>query len=84
MECNVGGIDRNIRLAAGVALLSLAVFGRVRQGARIATLLLGAANLFSGASRFCPVNRLLGVNSCQPNIRKAVEEAVDTATHLAA
>lgn len=84
MECNVGGLDRNVRIGMGIATLALGLFGPLGRGARIASLIIGATELITGATRYCPVNQLLGLNTCQPDFREAAEEAMETARHLAA
>jgi len=74
MEPNVGGADRTVRVALGVlALLSslaVVVYGDGLTGARqvvVATaMLLFTAVMFATAGvRRCPINALLGRNTCR-------------------
>ena len=56
---NVGTIDRAIRVVAGVAILSLTVFGPHTLWG-----LVGAVPLLTGLIGFCPLYRLLGIRTC--------------------
>lgn len=59
MELNEGTLDRILRVALGVAILSLAFVGpRTPLG------LLGAIPLVTGLLGSCPLYRLLGVSTC--------------------
>ncbi|MFM2045667.1 MAG: hypothetical protein RLY86_4243 [Pseudomonadota bacterium] len=62
MTRNVGGIDRIIRIVAGVALLSL-VF--LLQGEARWFGLIGAIPLFTGLVQWCPAYVPLGINTCR-------------------
>jgi hypothetical protein len=61
MNMNVGGIDRTLRMVAGLAILSLffVLEGNARYWA-----LVGVVPLLTGFFRFCPVYPLLGINTC--------------------
>jgi hypothetical protein len=59
MTTNVGGIDRMLRIAAGVVLLALGAFGPLGWWGLIGLVPLGTALL-----RSCPVYTLLGLNTC--------------------
>ncbi len=69
MTCNVGNLDRLIRLVLGVGLFLspyLTHFPVWDIGvARIAVMVVGALLAFSSALRFCPLYRLLGINTCR-------------------
>jgi len=56
---NEGTIDRTIRIVLGLALLSLTV-----AGPRSLLGLVGLVPLLTGVVGFCPVYRLLGINTC--------------------
>ena len=58
MKKNVGGIDKILRIGAGVALVAWAALG----GPVWAWI--GVVPLLTGAFGFCPVYPLLGMNSC--------------------
>jgi hypothetical protein len=62
MTVNVGGIDRVLRIIVGVALLSLFFLA---QGNARAWSLVGLVVLFTGISGFCPLYRLVGINTCK-------------------
>jgi Protein of unknown function (DUF2892) len=59
MTSNVGGIDRILRIGAGVVLVGLAATGTVGAWGWI-----GVVPLLTGAIGFCPVYPLLGMNTC--------------------
>ena len=59
MTANVGGIDRVLRIVAGLALIALAVTGVVGAWGY-----LGVIPLATGVFRFCGAYTLLGVNTC--------------------
>jgi hypothetical protein len=61
MNANVGGIDRTLRIVAGIALLSL--FFILEGNARYWGLI-GIVPILTGTFRFCPAYTLLGVNTC--------------------
>jgi len=57
--CNVGGIDRVLRILVGLALISLVFIGpKVIWG------WVGLVPLLTGILRFCPAYKLIGVNTC--------------------
>jgi len=58
VKLNVGGIDRILRIVAGLALIAWAVMG----GPVWAWI--GVVPLATGAIGFCPVYPLLGMNTC--------------------
>lgn len=58
MDCNIGKIDRIIRLVIGVALLLLAL--------QLQSILLGIVGLVvlvTGVIKFCLLYKLLGINT---------------------
>ena len=59
MTSNVGGIDRILRIGAGVVLVGLAATGTVGAWGWI-----GVVPLLTDAIGFCPVYPLLGMNTC--------------------
>ena len=67
MTANVGGIDRALRIVAGLALIALAVMNVVGLWGYI----VGGIVLATGVFRFCGAYTLLGVNTCP---LKAAEE----------
>jgi hypothetical protein len=61
MVRNVGGIDRGVRIAAGLALAAWALFGT---GEYHQWGWLGVVPLFTGLIGWCPPYSLLGINTC--------------------
>jgi Protein of unknown function (DUF2892) len=59
MKLNVGGIDRILRIAAGIALIALAATHTVGVWGYI-----GVVPLLTGIFKFCPAYTLLGMNTC--------------------
>jgi hypothetical protein len=61
MAVNVGGIDRILRIVAGLAVLSLffVLEGNARYWA-----LLGFVPLLTGVFRYCPAYSLIGLSTC--------------------
>ncbi|CUH63274.1 hypothetical protein TG4357_00574 [Thalassovita gelatinovora] len=69
MICNVGNLDRLIRLVMGVGLFLLpyltgsSVLDVVP--VRLLVMAFGAALALSSVFRFCPLYRLLGISTCR-------------------
>jgi uncharacterized membrane protein len=59
MSANVGGIDRVLRVLVGLALLALTLTGQIGVWGWI-----GVVPLATGLFKFCPLYRLLGMNTC--------------------
>lgn len=66
MKANVGGIDKVLRIVAGVALLGLGVAGVVP----LLVGLIGIVPLATGLLGWCPAYTLLGLNSCPMQDKK--------------
>ncbi len=64
MACNVGGIERPIRIILGVLLIGIGVFGGLTGALMGAVLAVGAIALVTGVIGFCPAWTLLGINTC--------------------
>ncbi len=64
--CNVGGIDRFIRIIVGLALLSLVFFGAQIPfiGKNEIWGWIGVIPLATGLFKFCPLYTLLGLKTC--------------------
>jgi hypothetical protein len=59
MRKNVGGIDRVLRIVAGLILIALAVTGQIGAWGWI-----GLIVLATGVFSFCGAYALLGLNTC--------------------
>lgn len=66
MARNVGGLDKVLRIAAGVVLLLLGVLGPLGWWG-----LIGLVPLLTGLMGNCPVYSLLGMNTCPLDQRNA-------------
>ncbi len=64
MTRNVGGIDRLLRVVAGLVLVGLALMGTIGWWGYI-----GIVPLVTAAVGFCPLYPLLGMNTC-PNTNR--------------
>jgi hypothetical protein len=61
MKANVGGLDRVIRIVAGLVLIALAIFNVAPIGAWG---WIGIIPLATGVFRFCPAYSLFGMSTC--------------------
>lgn len=59
MKANVGGIDRALRIVAGLGLVGATLSGAIGVWGWI-----GVVPLATGAFGYCPAYRLLGLNTC--------------------
>ena len=59
MKKNVGGIDRVLRIVAGLALIALAATGQIGVWGW-----LGVVVLATGVFSFCGAYTLIGINTC--------------------
>jgi hypothetical protein len=59
MKANVGGIDKILRIVAGLALIALAIAGIGSPWTWI-----GVVPLLTGVVGFCPFYPLLGLSTC--------------------
>ncbi len=66
MTCNVGGIERPIRIGAGLVAIMIGLFAGLSTAMSGAALAVGVILLLTGAMGFCPLFTLLGINTCTP------------------
>lgn len=59
MKTNIGTLDQVLRIVLGLALLGLVAIGSIGMWGMI-----GLVPLATGLVRFCPLYRLLGIQSC--------------------
>lgn len=57
---NVGGIDKVLRIIAGVVLIAMTAFGVIGVWGWI-----GVVPLLTGLFNFCPAYTLLGIKTCK-------------------
>jgi len=60
MNANVGGIDKILRIAAGLVLIGLGV-----SGIGAPWTFIGVVPLATGLLGWCPLYRILGISSCK-------------------
>lgn len=70
MKCNVGGIDRGVRIAFGMILLFIGYFGALPAWGAIIAYLVGGIALITGLLALCPIYLLFGVDSCEPPMKR--------------
>lgn len=59
MQTNVGGVDRVMRIAAGLILIGLTLAGQIGAWGWI-----GVMPLLTGVFKFCPAYTLFGIKTC--------------------
>lgn len=59
MKLNVGGIDRILRMIAGLALIGATLSGMIGVWGWI-----GVVPLVTGLFKFCPLYTMFGMNTC--------------------
>ncbi len=64
MTCNVGGIERPIRIIVGILVLGIGIFADLPPIGTAIVLTVGSIALVTGTISFCPLWALLGINSC--------------------
>lgn len=60
MKTNLHSIDRAIRIILGIVLIGFAITGVIGWWGY-----LGVVALATGAMKFCPLYRLLGISTCK-------------------
>jgi hypothetical protein len=78
MKENVGGWDRNMRLILGTTALVAGLVAPIRRSWKIALLTFAATELFTGNSRYCPVNEALGVNTSRRTLTRVFKGVVES------
>jgi hypothetical protein len=66
MECNVGGVDRVVRILVGVLLTGLAIFFFPSAITKTVLLVIAASALGTAWFGFCFINKMLGINTANP------------------
>jgi hypothetical protein len=65
MKLNMGNTDRLIRISAAVVIAVVVYAGVVAGPWALALLAVAAVLVITGSIRFCPLYRLLGINTCK-------------------
>ena len=65
MTCNVGGIERPIRIVGGLLLIGVGVFAELPAMGMGIALTVGVVFLVTAAIGYCPLTSLLGINTCR-------------------
>jgi hypothetical protein len=61
MKCNVGKIDRALRIVLGLAIILAGIYFKSWWGA------VGLIPILTGIIRWCPVYALFGLSTCRQN-----------------
>jgi hypothetical protein len=67
MTCNVGRIERPIRIVLGILLIGIGAFAGLPPLGTGIMLVVGTIALVTGAIGFCPAWNLFGINTCPRN-----------------
>lgn len=59
MEMNIGSTERLLRIIVGVVIIGLGLYFQSWWG------VIGLVPLLTGLFRFCPLYRVLGMNTCK-------------------
>lgn len=70
MTCNGGGMDKTIRLLIGAAALVVGLLAPLDMVWKVVLFVVAAIALLTASVGYCPLNALLGINSCQTRGRE--------------
>jgi len=70
MTCNVGGVERRIRILLGILMLVIGVFANLSLIGTAIVLMLGGITLATGVIGYCPLWTLLGMNTCSTRMSR--------------
>lgn len=65
LPCNVGGADKTFRIVLGLALIALVLFVSMSTLWMVAALVVAIIALTTAFVGYCPLNRLLGIDTCK-------------------
>jgi len=66
MKCNVGGIERGLRIIIGLLAIGIGSSHLVPAGLPGIACLVGGITLFAtGIMEYCPITNALGINTCK-------------------
>jgi len=63
MKANVGGIDRIVRLLAGLALIAVGALGLVASPWNIVAMVAGGVFTLTSVISFCPLYAIFGIKT---------------------
>jgi hypothetical protein len=72
LSCNVGGLDKAIRIGSGIILVGVGVYLESVVGATGWSVVAFIASLIAVVTAFvgyCPINSLIGLNTCEERAR---------------
>ncbi len=64
MKANVGGIDRIVRLLAGLALIAFGVLGSLTSPWNMVAIGAGGVFTLTSVISFCPLYAIFGIKTC--------------------
>lgn len=62
---NIGKHERRLRIGLGIILIGIGGLSTLPEWGSLAAFFLGAIALYTGIHHFCPVWKLLGINTCE-------------------
>ncbi|MDX1531726.1 MAG: DUF2892 domain-containing protein [Rhodothermales bacterium] len=65
LPCNVGGADKTVRIVLGVLFLALVLLFDFSTTVTVLLVVLAGIALVTAFVGFCPLNRVLGVDTCR-------------------
>jgi hypothetical protein len=65
MKHNVGGFDLTVRIVVGIGLLLVGLVAPISAVWQIVALTVAAIALITAVVQFCPLNAILGINTCR-------------------
>jgi len=67
MTCNVGGVEKPLRIVGGLLLIGVGALGGLPTVGTGIALTFGTVFLVTGVIGYCPLTSLLGINTCHPS-----------------
>ena len=67
MICNVGGVDRIVRVLVGIVLTAGAIVLNPSLTTKVSLLVVATASLATAWFGFCFINKMLGINTAHPS-----------------
>jgi len=65
MKKNIGPTDKIIRIVIAVIIMALYYFGKISDTTAMVLLVIGIVLLLTSLINFCPLYRIIGVNTCK-------------------